>query len=94
VDRSKNGVREPRYPRDEREEAMMEITYFKDTDALMINFRDAEYDESEEIFDGFVIDFDKTGRPMTIDICEASKFIDIDRLIRMNSKQAPIVVVE
>ena len=72
----------------------MEIIYFKDTDSLMIEFRDAEYDESEEIFDNFVIDFDKTGRPMAIDICEASKFIDIDRLLKMNSSQAPIVVIE
>ena len=72
----------------------MEIIYFKDSDALMIEFRDAEYDESEEIFDGFVIDFDKTGRPMALDICNASRFIDIDPLLKMNLSQAPIVVVE
>jgi len=33
------------------------------------------------IFDGFVIDFDKLGRPMGIEIYhDASKFVDIDRL--------------
>jgi uncharacterized protein YuzE len=73
----------------EATEATMEIIYFKDSDALIINFRDGEYDESEEIFDGFVIDFDKSGRPMGIDIyCDASKFVDIERLMKMVPKDA------
>jgi uncharacterized protein YuzE len=62
----------------------MRITYDKETDALAIDFCDAEYDESEEIYDGFVVDFDKTGRPMGIEIYyDASKFVDVDRLMRM-----------
>jgi uncharacterized protein YuzE len=67
----------------------MEIIYFKDSDALVIDFREGEYDESEEIFDGFVIDFDKSGRPMGIDIyCDASKFVDIERLMKMVPQEA------
>jgi len=62
----------------------MKITYSKDSDALAIDFRDGEYHESEEIFDGFVIDFDKSGRPMGIEIYhDASKFVDINRLMKM-----------
>jgi uncharacterized protein YuzE len=62
----------------------MRITYEKETDALAIDFRDAEYHESEEIYDGFVVDFDKSGRPMGIEIYyDASKFVDIDRLMKM-----------
>jgi uncharacterized protein YuzE len=62
----------------------MRIRYDKETDALAIDFRDAEYDESEEIYDGFVVDFDKSGRPMGIEIYyDASKFVDIDRLMKM-----------
>jgi uncharacterized protein YuzE len=38
----------------------MRITYDKETDALAIDFRDAVHHESEEIYDGFVVDFDKT----------------------------------
>jgi uncharacterized protein YuzE len=71
-----------------QKEATMKITYEKESDALAIDFRDAEYDESEEIFDGFVIDFDKSGRPMGIEIYyDASKFVDIDRLMRMVPEQ-------
>ena len=61
----------------------MKITYDKESDALAIDFRDAEYHESEEIYDGFVIDFDKSGRPMGIEIYyDASKFVDIPRLLQ------------
>jgi len=42
----------------------MRITYDKGSDAFAIDFRDSEYQESEEIYDGFVVDFDKSGRPM------------------------------
>lgn len=62
----------------------MKITYSKDSDALAIDFREGEYHESEEIYDGFVIDFDKSGRPMGIEIYhDASKFVDIDRLMKI-----------
>jgi uncharacterized protein YuzE len=61
----------------------MKYYYDEEGDSLFISLRDAEYDESEEISDGFVIDFDKSGRPMSIDIhSEASKFVDIPRLLR------------
>ncbi|MEA2236215.1 MAG: hypothetical protein QOC81_939 [Thermoanaerobaculia bacterium] len=66
----------------------MRIRYDKETDALAIDFRDAEYDESEEIYDGLVVDFDKSGRPMGIEIYyDASKFVDIDRLMKMVPEQ-------
>lgn len=71
----------------------MKITYSKDSDALAIDFRDGEYYESEEIFDGFVVDFDKSGRPMGIEIYhDASKFVDIDRLMKMLPEEAAATV--
>ena len=61
----------------------MKYFYDDEHDSLFISLRDGEYDESEEIFDGFVIDFDKSGRPLNIDIySNASKFVDIPRLTR------------
>jgi len=56
----------------------MKVDYFEDTDSAMFTFREgADYDDSEEIFDGFVIDFDKSGRPMGLDVYQdASKFFD------------------
>jgi uncharacterized protein YuzE len=61
----------------------MRYSYNDEGDSLFICLRDGEYDESEEIYDGFVIDFDKSGRPLNIDIYrDASKFVDIPRLLR------------
>jgi uncharacterized protein YuzE len=62
---------------------------------LAIDFRDGEYYESEEIFDGFVIDFDKSGRPVGIEIYhDASKFVDIDRLMKMVPEELSASTVE
>jgi uncharacterized protein YuzE len=60
----------------------MKYSYDDESDSLFICLRDGEYDESEEIYEGFVIDFDKSGRPLNIDISDASKFVDIPRLLR------------
>ena len=37
----------------------MKVTYDREQDALSIDFREADYDASEEIYPGFVIDFEK-----------------------------------
>jgi len=61
----------------------MKYFYDEDHDSLFIVLREGEYDESEEIYDGFVIDFDKSGRPLNIEIYyDASKFVDMPRLLR------------
>ncbi|HEY2828673.1 MAG TPA: DUF2283 domain-containing protein [Thermoanaerobaculia bacterium] len=59
----------------------MKVQYFEDSDSVMMTFREgAKYDESEEIFEGFVVDFDDAGRPMGLDVEDASKVFSIDWL--------------
>ena len=61
----------------------MRYDYDDQGDSLFIRFREGDYDESEEIYPGFVIDFDKSGRPIALDIYyDASKFVDIAALKR------------
>ena len=69
----------------------MRYDYDEERDTIFIRFREGEYGESEEIYDGFVIDFDKSGRPLGLDIyTDASKFIDIDALRKnLGSSLAP-----
>jgi uncharacterized protein YuzE len=69
----------------------MRYVYDAEGDSLFIRLREGDYGESEEIYDGFVIDFDKSGRPIALDIyAEASKFVDIPRLTRnMAPEHAP-----
>jgi uncharacterized protein YuzE len=64
----------------------MKYFYDDEKDSLFISLRDGEYDESEEICEGFVIDFDKSGRPLNLDISNASTFVDMHRLMQ---KMAP-----
>jgi len=64
----------------------MKYFYDDENDSLFISLRDGEYDDSEEIYEGFVIDFDKSGRPLNLDISNASKFVDMHRLMQ---KMAP-----
>jgi uncharacterized protein YuzE len=70
----------------------MTYSYDADHDALLVTFReDADYDDSEEIYPGFVIDFDSAGRPMGLDIyMNASSFFDIDAL-KLSSSSLPAV---
>ncbi len=59
----------------------MKVHYFEDSDSVMMTFREgAKYDDSEEIVEGFVVDFDDAGRPMGLDVEEASKVFNIDWL--------------
>ena len=59
----------------------MKVHYFEDSDSVMMTFREgAKYDDSEEIAEGFVVDFDDAGRPMGLDVEEASKVFNIDWL--------------
>jgi uncharacterized protein YuzE len=61
----------------------MKYMYDATNDSLFIRFREGEYGESEEIYEGFVIDFDKAGRPIALDIySKASEFVDIEELRR------------
>ncbi len=72
----------------------MKMHYDEESDALLVTFRDGVYEDSEEIFEGFVVDFDKKGRPLGLDIySEASKFVDIEALkrnVRLEDDSRPL----
>ncbi len=53
----------------------MDITHDPEADAVMIRLAAGEYDESEEVHPGVVLDFDKDGRVLAIEIIPASKVL-------------------
>lgn len=61
---------------------MMNFQYDAKQDALLVTFREnVDYEYSQEVYPGFVIDYDSTGRPIGFDIYhDASKLIDIAAL--------------
>lgn len=58
----------------------MRIEYFPDTDSLYIDLSERVSADSREIGDGIVLDLDEQGRPVGLDIDQASKHLDLKHL--------------
>ena len=60
----------------------MKITYLPESDSLWIKLNpDAEYDESEEVAPGTVLDFDSNGNVIAVEIYkDASEKVDLSLL--------------
>lgn len=54
----------------------MNFFYDPQTDSLFIELAKRAYAESAEVADGLVVDFDADGRPIALDIQQASKVLD------------------
>ncbi len=59
----------------------MKLSYFPDTDSLYIDLSEEPSVESREISEGVVLDYDAAGQLVGIDIDEASKRVDLDKLV-------------
>lgn len=51
----------------------MKVNYDEKSDAMYIRFSDAQYYESDEVKDGIILDYDKKGKVVAIEILDASK---------------------
>ena len=58
----------------------MRIEYFPDTDSLYIDLSERPSADSREIGKGVVLDLDDQGRPVGLDIDQASKHLDLRHL--------------
>ncbi len=58
----------------------MKIEYDKKADAIYIHFQQGEYEVSEEIVDGIIVDYTKDGKVIGIEILEVSKRMPIKEL--------------
>ncbi len=59
----------------------MKLSYFPDTDSLYIDLSDEPSAESREISEGVVLDYSAAGKLVGIDIDEASKRVQMDKLV-------------
>jgi uncharacterized protein YuzE len=59
----------------------MKLSYFPDTDSLYIDLSDEVSTESREISDGIVLDCGANGQLVGIDIDEAGRHVQLDRLV-------------
>lgn len=51
----------------------MKFNYSKEEDALGVRFSNAKYAESDEVVEGFILDYDSQGRIIGFEILNASK---------------------
>jgi len=59
----------------------MKISYYPDTDSLYIDLSEHASAESREISEGVILDYDTEGRLVGIDIDNASKKVELNKLI-------------
>jgi len=60
----------------------MRIRYNEKIDALYIRFREEKYFESDEIKEGFILDYDHNGNIIGIEILDASDYLNVDECQR------------
>lgn len=58
----------------------MRLSYHKDTDSLYIHLSERSGKEAHEVAPGIVIDFDKEGKAVGIDIEHAQNVLDLNKL--------------
>ncbi len=59
----------------------MKLNYYSDTDSLYIDLSERPSAESREISQGIVLDYDAEGNLVGIDIDNASRKVDLKKLI-------------
>jgi uncharacterized protein YuzE len=67
----------------------MKITYFDDTDTLLVEFAETEIEETKDLDDYTLGDFDREGHLVALTLEHASKRADLRTL---NYANAPIVL--
>jgi uncharacterized protein YuzE len=59
----------------------MNLNYYPDTDSLYIDFAERASAESKEVSEGVVLDYDSEGNLVGIDIDNASRKLDLRKLV-------------
>jgi uncharacterized protein YuzE len=59
----------------------MKLNYYPDTDSLYIDLAEKPGAESREVSEGIVLDYDSAGNLVGIDIDNASKKLDLKKLV-------------
>lgn len=53
----------------------MNIIYNSETDVLYIRLREGKIDESDEVKEGLIVDYDAEGKPIGIEVLDATELL-------------------
>lgn len=62
----------------------MKVTYDRETDILQLVFTNAPVEESDEDKPGVIIDYDKNGNVVGMEILDASKRVEDPQAVRLD----------
>ena len=62
----------------------MKVRYDEEANALYIKLQEKDYYESDEIQDGFILDYDAEGKIIGIEILDVDKYLAISDLATVN----------
>jgi len=54
----------------------MKVIYDKETDTLSIILREGKVTDSDEVSEGLIFDYDKTGRLLSLELLDASEQVN------------------
>ncbi len=67
----------------------MQVKFDEAVDILYIRLREGDYMESDEVADGIIVDFDKQGKPLAIEILDASTLLGQMDSVMLQYTRAP-----
>ena len=65
----------------------MKATYDAETDTLTVIFREDPVDESDEVRPGVILDYDREGRLVSIEVLDASKQVQDPRNVTVTTRE-------
>jgi uncharacterized protein YuzE len=68
----------------------MKIEYSKEADAIYVYFKEDFVASSKEVEDGVVIDFDKKGQLIGIEVLDVSQRFSLSDIVNVNIENLPI----
>lgn len=83
-----------RFDRHAKRRMKVKIEYSKEADALYIYFKEDFVEKSREIEDGIVIDFDKNGQMIGIEVLDASKRYSLADIVNINIENLPVEAIK
>jgi len=68
----------------------MKIEYSKEADAIYVYFKEEYVAKSKEIEDGVVIDFDKNGQIIGIEVLDVSQRFSLSDIVNVSIENLPV----